>query len=83
VSITEKRQDIIDHGEAGPKDQHGVITDNAHAGRGHPGIEMTGRTGSGVVPSCENDDIADMASAVIEHCYDVGLPFADANAGAL
>jgi hypothetical protein len=81
--VAQKRQDVVGHGESGTEDQHGCISVDARGGWGNPGIGTAGRKGSGIVPGCENDDLADIAPAVIERGHGVDRPFTDVNASAM
>jgi hypothetical protein len=78
--VTQKRQAVIGHGEPGTEDQHGCVTVDARGGRRNSRIGTAGRNGSGLVPGGEDDDLTDVASAVIEHSHGVERLFADANA---
>ena len=83
VSIMDERLDVVDHRQPGAEDQHGGVRIDAGRGRRHPGIGIAWRTGSDIVAGRENDDIADIESAVIQPDDGLTRLFADVDACAL
>ena len=83
VSVLNNRLNVIDHRQPGAKDEYSCVGIDARRGGQHPGVGITRRTGSDIVPGGKGGDIADIESAVLQSDRDLARFFADVDACAL